>query len=85
MSFDQWMNVSGFSGVVIYLSAWWCLVRGYAHQRDISSQMLRLLGLTLIFIPLFWSWYLNKPQLVTAGLMLMAAGSLMWLERHKGR
>lgn len=79
-TFDQWMDISGFGGIPLYLMAqWWRL-------RNIDARMpwnvvLRIIGLVMILTPLMLRWYLS-PSLLLIVSLLMAAFSLAMLFKN---
>ncbi len=77
MSFDQWMNVCGISGVCIYLTAWWWYIRigvGDSFVANFMNRLMRTTGFLLILTPLFLRWYLSSSLILFGALAIMMIG-----------
>lgn len=82
MSLDQWMNLSGVTGICTYLTAWWWVMRGVSEDFRLFNRVLRFCGFSLILIPLFLRWYLTNGLILLLSL-LMAAFFGFLLYRHR--
>lgn len=84
-SFDTWMNISGISGVVLYLLAYWLLMRGFAERTNLLNRAMRAAGLALILIPLFLRWHLNGSLLMVVGVAMAGISGFYLLLKRRDR
>jgi hypothetical protein len=86
MSFDQWMNVCGLSGISLYLLAWWWRLKigiGESFVAQYMNRAMRFFGLLLILTPLFLRWYLSEGLILFCSIAFIVVGCIVLLNRRK--
>lgn len=86
ISTDQWMNICGVCGVLLYLGAHGWRIR---RQRPVNSlatfnSFFCGLGLFLLLIPLFFRWYLTSGMTLLLSLIMLVGAGVMVLHTRKG-